>query len=411
MTKLLNKYKELTNQYGFLTATKLLSEKLTQKLFPPKNDQVFFSPWNISLEERLYSLTTSDKKKVVFFYPAADQGTFRYRVYNFWQVINKHLNTHVASYFYANEIDSFLSTVDDFDLLIVCRFDWSEKFQRLVDRARDLGVKVIYDTDDLVFDIDYLDLIKEQLELSVLELPIWRDIITRNHKAASLADEFLCTNNFLAEKISKKFDKPVSVIPNFLNDEQVEFAETFEKPESDKFWLGYFSGTKSHNKDFALIEPSLVNVMEANPDINLRVMGHVKISDALKKYEDRIEQFAFQDFINYLGVIGTCDLVLVPLVVNDFTDCKSELKFFEAGIIQVPIIASPSYIYQLVINEKENGWIADIGEWEARISEIYKNQHLLGEVSKAAHHTASKNYFGQTINTKIENFLNDLMSN
>lgn len=406
--KLVYKYRDLQSRFGHTATLKLLTNRVTDKLksrLPSKNSQVFFSPWNTPFSDRINSLQVSDKKNVVFFYPAADQGTFRYRVYNMCQVINGNLADYNSTYFFANEVDLFLNSTPNYSLLILSRCDWTESLQRLIDAAKGKDIKVIYDTDDLVFDTDYLPLIAEQLQISKLDLPVWKDTIERNYKAASLADSLLCTNTYLAQKLTIKLGKQASVIPNFLNHEQVSFAEGFQRPESDKFWIGYFSGTKSHNRDFELISSSLVEVMRKYSNIGLRLVGHVQLPKELQKYSDRIEIHPFQDFLSYLGIIGSCDIILVPLVINDFTNCKSELKFFEAGLMSVPIIASPTFIYTQVISDSVNGLLAKPGDWTDKISRIYENSDLRSSLTTAARSTSIQNYYGQTIINRLKSFL------
>lgn len=407
--KLTNKYRELQSQYGHHATIKILSDKIGQQIrsklpLSPKA-QVFFSPWNKSFSERSDLLRQTTKKKVALFYPAPDQGTFRYRIYNMVQKINADLPDYAASYFYAAEIGQFLEQNIPFDLLIISRFDWTPQLQELIDYAHIRNVRVVYDTDDLVFDPDYLPLVAEQLEISSAELPIWQDTVARNYQAAQLADEFLCTNKFLAQKLNEKFNKPVHIIPNFLNSEQVEFARTYQKPQTDKFWLGYFSGTRSHYKDFQLIEPAIINTLRKYPEINLVLMGHFKLSSELKMFSDRIKQVKFGDFLNYLEVIGTCDLILVPLMVNDFTNCKSELKFFEAGIMKVPVVTSPTFIYKEIITDGENGMLAEETEWEDKITTIYNDKELWRKVSEEAYTYSVENYSGEKITSQIANFL------
>jgi hypothetical protein len=48
---------------------------------------------------------------------------------------------------------------------------------------------------------------------------------------------------------------------------------------------------------------------------------------------------------------------------NAFTNCKSELKYFEAAVVGAISVASPSYTYAGAIRDGENGYIAQAHEW------------------------------------------------
>ena len=61
---------------------------------------------------------------------------------------------------------------------------------------------------------------------------------------------------------------------------------------------------------------------------------------------------------------------LVPLQDNTFTNCKSELKWFEAAIVGGLTVASPTFTYRGVIEPGVNGWLAASHEWDVALREI-----------------------------------------
>ena len=64
---------------------------------------------------------------------------------------------------------------------------------------------------------------------------------------------------------------------------------------------------------------------------------------------------------------------MIPLQKNKFTNCKSELKYFEAGIVETISCATPTYVYQENIKSGYNGFLCDQGQWYATIKEMYHN--------------------------------------
>ena len=57
----------------------------------------------------------------------------------------------------------------------------------------------------------------------------------------------------------------------------------------------------------------------------------------------------------------------MPLQHNLFTNCKSELKYFEAAAIGTATIASPTFAFRHAIEDGVNGWLATAPYWEERI--------------------------------------------
>src|SRR3954464_11452487 len=58
----------------------------------------------------------------------------------------------------------------------------------------------------------------------------------------------------------------------------------------------------------------------------------------------------------------------MPLQYNTFTDCKSELKYFEAAAVGTVSIASPSHTYSRAIRDGDTGYLARSYEWMEVIS-------------------------------------------
>jgi glycosyltransferase involved in cell wall biosynthesis len=123
----------------------------------------------------------------------------------------------------------------------------------------------------------------------------------------------------------------------------------------------------------ALIAGALERLMMADARIDLVLVGHVDIEQAfgarfggyLKGHlADRLMLHPFVDFVALQALIADVDFNLVPLVLNDFTHCKSELKFVDAAMVGTLTIASPSFAYVEAIRHGENGYLAEDDQWE-----------------------------------------------
>jgi SAM-dependent methyltransferase len=167
------------------------------------------------------------------------------------------------------------------------------------------------------------------------------------------------------------------VIPNFLNEEQISLSrQIFElKAESGfahdgRIHLGYFSGTPTHNKDFEIIAGPLARAMDRDPRLILRVVGFLDLKGALQEHRSRVEFHPLQDFLNLQRLIGSTEINLVPLQDNIFSNCKSELKYFEAGIVGTVTLASPTFTLRNAIRDGDNGFLANAYEWEEKLSSL-----------------------------------------
>ena len=53
-----------------------------------------------------------------------------------------------------------------------------------------------------------------------------------------------------------------------------------------------------------------------------------------------------------------------------FTNCKSELKYFEAAVVGTVTIASPTFTFARAIDDGKNGFIANSYDWLRKITAV-----------------------------------------
>lgn len=346
------------------------------------NPLPYADPWNINLLDRFNQLIKG-KKRVAYFYEKADNSTFRYRIYNMTQTINLCHEAISASYFFLEDAPYFEDIAEQADMLVICRARYNHEVNQLIHQFKKRGKKVLFDVDDLVFNTNHAHLIMSTLDADITcsnTWDFWFSYISRIGETLKLCDGAITTNQYLAEQIQSFADIPVSVIPNFMNKEQLEFSEMLYKKkqsikpgENDLIHLGYFSGSPSHNKDFNLVSSSFVNLFDQHSKLRLVLVGYINIPDELYKYKERITKYPFHDFINLQKLIASVEFNLMPLQNNLFTNCKSELKYFEAAIVGTLSIASPSYTYGKAIDHTNNGYLAQAHQWESTINLALNN--------------------------------------
>jgi len=362
----------------------------------------YADPWNLPLSERIRMLA-SGRRRVAYFYETANNSTFRYRTYNMVQVLNDGENNDVsASYFFLEDLHRVDEIADLADMLVICRSRYCHRVSQLVTRFRVRGKRVLFDIDDLVFDPSYTHLIVNTLDQD-LDNPalwdFWFAYISRMGEALRLCDGAITTNAYLAAKIEKFSGLPVAVVPNFINREQLAISDALfhEKVASgfarnDKMTIGYFSGSPSHNLDFAIIESAIEEVMAQDPRVELMTVGYIEVGPSLSRFGGRIRRQPFHDYVNLQRLVGSVEFNLMPLQANVFTHCKSELKYFEAAIAGTQSIASPSYTYAAAISDGKNGYIAQAHQWVSVMQRAIENMGTYPEMAQAAYEDARSKY-------------------
>ena len=97
------------------------------------------------------------------------------------------------------------------------------------------------------------------------------------------------------------------------------------------------------------------------------------------------------------------DINIAPLEINDFNNCKSELKIFEAALLNIPTIVSPLSHTKKIIQNGHNGFIATtLEEWENYFEILINNKKLREEIAQNANSEIVPQFY-------IKNLINDII--
>lgn len=288
--------------------------------------------------------------------------------------------TWEGHYFFENEIHELLPFLTKIAVIVFCRTRWSFAFNHFMDQAKNKKIPLLFDIDDLIFNPDKIPLVMNTLNISFREDQVshWFAYSSRLFQLGKKCDGTIGTNEYISERLSQAFNTPNFTVNNFLNREQIEASARIfnNKPKKRLFTLGYFSGSPSHANDFAKIAPEIAEMLSEFPDMHLEVAGFMDFPAFLKPFvkKKQISHTAFVDFVTLQNKIASVDVNLVPLVDNEFTNCKSELKFFEAAIVGTVTLATPTYVYQHNIEHGKTGYLCEEGDWHPTVKSIYQEK-------------------------------------
>lgn len=363
-------------------------------------------PWLSSYDERLKQLV-SQEKRIVYFYEHPDTSTFRYRAFNPGLTLAAHPECKVSgAWFDHRDLTIDDRFIDEADALVLCRVRYNAAVARLISRARARNIPIWFDCDDLVFDTERLHLIVDALNQDQRDEAVWNywfSYIGRLGATLRLCDGIITTNTYLAER-AKEYRPSLStaIVPNYLHQEQQELSQKLYATKRDGGWqrdsrihVGYFSGSPSHARDFAVAAPALFRLLDKDPRIVLRIVGFADLDPRLSHYGDRIEIHPLQDFMNLQRLIAEVEINISPLQENQFTNCKSELKFFEAAICGTLTLASPTFSFQNSVLQDRTGFLVPSYLWDDALDEavaIVENKARYAEIADAAYEHARTSY-------------------
>lgn len=357
---------------------------------------------------RYYQLLNSKKKNVIYIKDVFDNSTFRYRTYNVMEAMENN-SKYFVTCFLIKELYSIYDLISKIDLIILQRAKWSFELESFIRIIKQNKIPVIYDMDDLIYHTKYvpkyLNSIGDYRDSTV---DAFFALAKRYELIASISDGFIVTTDDLKKHIVNDFTKPVWVLSNFLNVEQERESKKIcslkqEQKKKDKFLIGYFSGSNSHQRDLEIVESAIVKLMEKYDDIYLKIVGFMSLSDKFEELKKKgrilIDKFVPYEELQYK--IGEVDLNIIPLQNHEFNQCKSELKYFEASIVDVVSCASDNHVYHHVIEEGKDGFLCTEMDWYDKIEYIYLNYEKVQEVVKMAKKKCYEKYGNENQKEKI----------
>jgi glycosyltransferase involved in cell wall biosynthesis len=303
---------------------------------------------------------------------------------------------------YEPNVFPYEKLLKSYKIIVAHRVPHTYEFEQFVSKAKKWDIKVIFEKDDLVFDTSLLYQIDAYMKMDLQEKQLYEDGVRRYRKALSLCDAVVVSTEKLKQEIEKSFpDKPIIISRNRISSEMEQAAIKAREiyiPEDKVIRIAYFSGTKTHAKDFAESVSALSRILKEFPEVRLMVVGHLDIPEELQPFSSQIEEVPFLPWQDLPGLYRKVAINLAPLEQNnDFTEAKSELKYFEAGLVCVPTIASNWGAFRVGITDKVNGRLCSHPqEWENALRELITNPKLRHEMGQKAFEDVNSRYLTRT---------------
>lgn len=322
----------------------------------------------------------------------------RYRVFNLIETLAKcgveadwHYEIH--EHIYTHE---YLSR---YDVAIMFRCGWSERMERLIALLKQVRVPVVFDVDDLVFDPDIAEKIAMYQTMSEEQKASYVHGLNMVNRVLQMCDYATASTNFLCEYINKKYTKPAFMIPNGINDEQIQIAQNLPKYKGSIRYIGYLSGTQTHQKDFGAVAAALNRILDKYPDVYLKIVGFLDTDEYFPNHKNRILRRPFMDWRDLLAENSNLYINIAPLELDTpYSHAKSQLKYFEAAVCGVPTVCSPTAPYVDVIQSGENAFLAENEEeWFAAMDALLSDTELHEKVSRRARYSVERDFYPDVV--------------
>jgi len=217
----------------------------------------------------------------------------------------------------------------------------SRLFRYVVRCLKSRNVILLGDVDDLIFDPYYVKFRPSVLNHISDETKTANSFI-KHGDALSILDKIIFSTDSLRDHyLSLNANAKCIVIPNAGHH---SWSVVQHSTSHSELKISYFSGTKTHDRDFGIVVPVLRELLNKCPDLKIQIVGPLS-SDLDHPRVVRIPKVPFGE---YAKLVKDSHINIAPLEDTPFNQCKSALKAIEAGMMNVPTVASPVGEYKKV---------------------------------------------------------------
>jgi glycosyltransferase involved in cell wall biosynthesis len=280
----------------------------------------------------------------------------------------------------------FKDRIGQADLVVIERdFPRIQGFTEVIAEARRLNKPIVYEIDDMLFEIPE----------SNLHHITYLDALLRMMQAARLADAAIVSTPKLKEYVGQ-INAETWSFPYFLDDSL--WPLTSEKSPSAPgvpVIIGYMGG-HTHRFDLETIAPVLEGVLDKYGNrVRLRFWGGPPPESLHNRPEVDFIPMDILDYAQFATFYSnqSCDIFVAPLQNDGFNQYKSHNKFLEYSSFGIPGIYSLCESYKYIVEQNVTGFLADSKEeWFQCLVQLIDNPDLRLQMGKHARESVKKNW-------------------
>ena len=287
------------------------------------------------------------------------------------------------------------------DIIVFHRAD-TEEHHKLAKMLKDRGKKIVFDNDDTM-------LIDETHAFFGLDEKGFKENVGKKNELINSfvknADLVTASTDFLAEEY-RQLNPNVIVLPNCVNQED---WDTPKRNKGKKVRIGVV-GSVAYSHDFDEVR-DVLKALDEDERVQLVMFGLQSQESRktnplvdkvhVKEYEfwdslTNLEHAPWREMTDYFDTLNDLevDIMLIPRKESYFNKAKSNVKFLEAAMCEIPVIASsfPDAPYEKDINGNNGILIKKTDDWMEAINKLISDKKLRRQIGKEAKKYVLKNY-------------------
>lgn len=308
-----------------------------------------------------------------------------------WRMLNPAIKT--GGWFYHDGLvdeDTWGSIFDGQPLSHVWTSNHTPDAMNVVDCARkEFGARIVTEIDD-----DYWSVGKNNMAWNQMQSSRLLDRFINMHEHADIV---ACSTPRLQEVIESRIGKPTAYAPNFIVPETWDGLEPRASKNDDECVLLMAGGT-GRAFEFHELQPA-IEAFLAEPNTRVIVMGtfhHWLVPYGVSK----VTWSRFSQVEKYPKILSWIapDLIISPLLHDDFNLAKSNIKWLESAMVGGCFVGERWGELERTVEDGVTGHLCDgIEEWTEKLVSLARDKKVRTETSQAAKNVVLSEWTWDTV--------------
>lgn len=338
-------------------------------------------------------------------------GVSIWRIQFLKEFLEKHLAVHADIEYRRALSPMFIKRIQECRCVIFSRPENDLYFEAVYRYCHRNHIKFVVDVDDLLlpgYGAFELGAMKSKLlTMSAKDIDA-RYTMSKVNQCLPFAavDGLICSTRKLAVLYGEHLKSAAHIHPNLVSRSIFDeipgkissLAESgepkFKRSNDFRLSLLIADGSKTHLYDLSTVILELLSFLKSHQDVQLTLLGlNLDNSRFLKKALGRqLRVIPRVSYDEMLYIYSINDLLIVPLDLNIFNECKSNIKFIEAATVRKPCLVRDIYEFSKDITDGKNGLLySDSPGFIQKLEWAYENAGLLQDLGNAANRYVSRN--------------------
>jgi len=302
--------------------------------------------------------------------------------------------------------------MSDYDIALYSYTVQASWYVQVAFHANKYGTKLICDIDDNVWEVPkrsgaYAAFHKGSHDLEVVEAQLANQkyIMTTQQKTAYSIAKHAGINKDIFFKY-----------PNYI-DLTVYEPDKVNRQDDGKIRICYF-GTNTHFDDIAKNDgfvKAMDRLLKEFPNVQIFTVGFF-LHELKERWRGQyFSMVGDRDVYSWarnlwVKIMNMSDIAVCPLLVSDFTKCKSNIKYLECAAGKKPTVAQKIHQYQSSIQHGYDGYLADTeDEWYESLRGLIVDKELREQIGNAALQTIKAKHLIQNHTLPMQQYLTDVV--